>query len=108
MTAAHHNGVVEFYWRPGCPFCMMLRGRLARTRLPVTEINIWENADAAARVRSVAGGNETVPTVFVGGYAMVNPSVNQVLAAVREYAPELAPAEQEKSGWARLWPHRRR
>lgn len=107
MNAAPHNGMIELYWRPGCPFCMVLRNRLARTRLPLHEINIWENPDAAAKVRSVAGGNETVPTVFVGDHAMVNPSVNQVLAAIREHAPELAPAEREKSGWARLRPHRR-
>jgi mycoredoxin len=32
----------------------------------MVEINIWEDPQAAARVRSVANGNETVPTVFVG------------------------------------------
>lgn len=41
-------------------------------------------------MRSVAGGNETVPTVFVGSHAMVNPSMAQVLAAVRDHAPGLA------------------
>ena len=44
--------------------------------------NIWEDAEAAAFVRSVASGNETVPTVVVNGRAMVNPSVNDVLAAL--------------------------
>lgn len=107
MSATDHNEVIELYWRPGCPFCMVLRNRLARTGLPLHEVNIWKDPDAAAKVRSVAGGNETVPTVFVGDHGMVNPSVNQVLAAIREHAPELAPSEREKSGLARLWPHRR-
>lgn len=93
---------VEFYWRPGCPFCMMLRTRLKPTGVPVREVNIWEDPQAAARVRAVADGNETVPTVFVGERAMVNPSAKQVLAAVREHAPGLLPPEQPRTGWSRL------
>lgn len=96
---------VEFYWRPGCPFCTLLRARLRRTRLPVREVNIWEDPDAAARVRAVAGGNETVPTVFVGEYALVNPTARQVLALVREHAPALLPAQpRRRSPWARRRP----
>ncbi|WP_306357899.1 MULTISPECIES: glutaredoxin domain-containing protein [unclassified Nocardia] len=80
--------VVEVYWRPGCPYCRMLLGPLRRSEVRLREINIWEDAEAAARVRSVANGNETVPTVFIGDRAMVNPSVRQVLAAARgEDAP---------------------
>lgn len=81
--------VVEFYWRPGCPYCHALRGPLRRSGLPLREINIWEDPPAAARVRSVAHGNETVPTVFVGSHAMVNPGMGRVLAAVRDRAPDL-------------------
>lgn len=80
---------VEFYWRPGCGFCMMLRAHLERAGLPLHEVNIWEDGAAAARVREAAGGNETVPTVFVGPKSMVNPDIDEVLAAVREHAPEL-------------------
>jgi glutaredoxin len=85
---------VELYWRPGCPYCAALRGPLRRSGLPVREINIWDDPRAAARVRSVGGGNETVPTVFVGAHAMVNPSMGHVLAAVREHAPTLAAAAE--------------
>lgn len=98
---------VEVYWRPGCPFCMILNARLGPMKLPVREVNIWDDPDAAARVRSVAGGNETVPTVFVGEHAMVNPSAKEVLAAVREHAPELLPPEQPRTGWTQLRPRRR-
>jgi mycoredoxin len=79
---------VEFYWRPGCPFCMMLQADLERSGLPVRAVNIWEDPEAAARVRSVADGNETVPTVFVGERVMVNPSIAEVEAAVREHGGE--------------------
>ncbi len=81
---------VQFYWRPGCPFCVMLRRGLRRRGIPVEAVNIWEDPAAAARVRSVADGNETVPTIFVGQRALVNPTVAQVESLVREEAPELA------------------
>ena len=83
---------IEFYWRPGCGFCSALRRPLMASGLPVKEINIWEDPDAAARVRSVANGNEVVPTVIIGSTALVNPSFAQIEAAVRAEAPELLPS----------------
>lgn len=77
------------YWRPGCPYCMKLRLRLRFSGLTYTEVNIWRDPDAAAFVRSVADGNETVPTVTVAGQAMVNPSTRQITDAVRSRAPHL-------------------
>ncbi len=81
---------VTFYWRPGCPFCVSLRRGLSRRGIPFEAVNIWENPDAAARVRAAAGGNETVPTVVIGDEALVNPSVAQVESLIRHAAPELA------------------
>jgi mycoredoxin len=85
------NDEVVVYWRPGCPFCIALRLRLRRTRLKYREVNIWQDAEAAAFVRSVADGNETVPTVTVAGHPMVNPSRRRVLSSVRAHAPHLLP-----------------
>lgn len=70
---------VTFYWRPGCGFCVVLRERLAAAGVQLDERNIWDDADAAAFVRSVARGNETVPTVVVAGTALVNPPAHRVL-----------------------------
>jgi hypothetical protein len=47
------------------------------------EIDIWKNPEAAAFVRSVANGNETVPTVVVGDIRMVNPSARRVRSVAR-------------------------
>jgi glutaredoxin-like protein len=87
--------VVEVYWRPGCPSCRMLLRPLRRSGLRLREVNIWDDPAAAARVRSVADGNETVPTVFIGDHAMVNPSVRQVLA--------VALGEPEPAPWWTRW-----
>ena len=53
------------------------------------ERNIWENDDDAAIVRSLADGNETVPTVIVGPVGLINPTVKHVKAALAEHAPHL-------------------
>ena len=78
---------VVIYWRPDCMFCLGLLLRLRRTRLRYRKVDIREDRGAKAFVRSVADGNETVPTVVVAGRALVNPSKRQVLGAVRAYAP---------------------
>ncbi|MFB7463650.1 glutaredoxin domain-containing protein [Streptomyces sp. NPDC056224] len=71
------------YWRPGCLYCIKLRTRLRLARIPYRKVNIWRDPDAAAFVRSVADGNETVPTVVVGDRpAMVNPSLRRVRDAL--------------------------
>ena len=81
-TAGSREIVV--YTRPGCPYCFTLRAGLRWSGLTFREIDIWENPAAAAFVRSVANGNETVPTVTVGGISMVNPSTRRV----RSFAAE--------------------
>ena len=68
-----------FYWRPHCGFCVSLRSQLERAGVALEERNIWEDDADAAFVRSVANGNETVPTVVVRGRALVNPSPRQVV-----------------------------
>jgi mycoredoxin len=50
----------------------------------VDEVNIWEDPDGAAFVRSVTGGDETVPTVRIGTRSVVNPSPRQLLQMIRE------------------------
>ncbi len=72
---------ITVYWRPGCPFCGMLFRQLERHGVEHRRVNIWEDETAAAVVRSIARGNETVPTVIVGDVGLVNPSVDQILAA---------------------------
>jgi mycoredoxin len=73
---------VDFYWRPGCPFCSMLERALAARAVPLRKHNIWEDPEAAAVVRSHARGNETVPTVVIAGVGMVNPTADDVVAAL--------------------------
>lgn len=84
---------ITVYWRPGCPFCMFLDRGLKKLGIEAERRNIWDDPDAAATVRSIANGNETVPTVVVGSWGMVNPSAKEVLAAMKRETPHLVPAK---------------
>lgn len=93
-TPGDHRGdpvAVTVYWRPGCGFCSGLLRSLDRFGLACNRRNIWEDDQAAAFVRSVADGSETVPTVTVGDRVLVNPTGDEVMALVAEYAPERLP-----------------
>jgi mycoredoxin len=73
---------IVMFWRPGCGFCAALDRQMTKAGLVYQKRNIWENPDDAAFVRSVARGNETVPTLVVKGVPMVNPSLEQVADAL--------------------------
>lgn len=75
---ARTHAPITLYTRPGCRYCFLLRQRLRLRRLTFTEINIWTHPDAAAAVRTVADGNETVPTVHVAGQWLINPRAEHV------------------------------
>lgn len=73
---------ITMYWRPGCGFCMALERQLLKNNIAFEKRNIWDDPEAAAIVRSVARGNETVPTLTIGEQSFVNPSIDQVKAAL--------------------------
>jgi len=89
---------VLVYWRPGCPYCWNLRRGLRRRGLLTTEVNIWADADAAATVRRVAGGNETVPTVIIGDTSLVNPTAPAVVDLASRLAPDAIGAAKPPPG----------
>lgn len=73
-TQAAARGVPLIYWRPGCSYCFRLRIALGRAGRKAVWVNVSRDDRASARVRSVNAGDETVPTVFVGDDAHVNPA----------------------------------
>ena len=82
------------YTRPGCPFCTSLRAGLRKRGVAFRELDIWQDDEARTVVRSIADGNETVPTVVAGAYSAVNPTASEVVAALGEHAPELLPEQK--------------
>lgn len=77
------DGRAIIYWRPGCPFCLRLRATLAGEARQAYWVDIWKDPEAAAAVRAVADGNETVPTVILAGVPHVNPNPRWLLHQLR-------------------------
>lgn len=80
---------VVVYWRPGCPFCSRLLRWIDRNQVAVERHDIWEDPEAAAAVRAITGGDETVPTVVIGGVHLINPSPRALSTALETHAPHL-------------------
>ncbi|MGC4817018.1 glutaredoxin domain-containing protein [Micromonospora sp. DT63] len=73
QRASAADGLPIVYWRPGCRYCLQLRFSLGRLARRAHWVDIWHDPAGAAAVRAITGGNETVPTVVLGGQAGVNP-----------------------------------
>lgn len=74
--------MLTMYSTSWCGYCHRLRSQLDRAGIAYRVVDIEQDDAAAAFVRSVNGGNQTVPTVlFPDGTTMTNPSV----IAVRDH-----------------------
>lgn len=96
---------LEVYWRPGCGFCTRLFRHLERAGVSVRLHNIWEDDEARRFVRRHNRGNETVPTVSLGGQVRTNPSPDALIEEIRASHPHLIGEEAAPAG---LWGRRRR
>jgi len=70
---------LTMYSTQWCGYCQRLKAQLGREGITYTEIDIEHDAEAAALVEKVNGGNRTVPTVvYEDGSVVTNPSLGQV------------------------------
>jgi glutaredoxin len=75
---------VILYCTPWCPSCRIARPWLAERHVAHLEVDISKDRAAAARVRSVAGGNETTPTFDIRGTVIVGLHLDAVEEALRQ------------------------
>ncbi len=73
---------VVIYHRAGCSFCIRMKAMLGTLGRNAVWVDIWDDEDAAAFVRSVNNGNETVPTVVIDGKPHTNPAPSLVREAL--------------------------
>jgi mycoredoxin len=79
--------MLTMYSTAWCGYCHRLGSQLDRAGIEYRVVDIDRDAAAAQYVRSVNGGNQTVPTVrFPDGSALTNPTIVQV----REHLGRLA------------------
>ncbi|MEV7647223.1 glutaredoxin domain-containing protein [Arthrobacter sp. NPDC089319] len=82
IKAKIDDGGVVIFWRPGCVYCLRLKASLGRSGRGAHWVNIWRDPEGAAFVREHNQGNETVPTVLVGGEVLTNPEPGIVSRAL--------------------------
>lgn len=71
--------MLTMYSTSWCGYCHRLGSQLDREGIAYAVIDIERDQAAAEYVRSVNGGNQTVPTVrFPDGTALTNPSIVEV------------------------------
>ena len=75
-------GDVVIYHRPGCSFCIRMKAMLGTRGRNAMWVDIWDDEEAAAFVRSLNDGNETVPTVVIDGTPHTNPPPSLVREAL--------------------------
>ena len=80
-NTAPQDATLTMYSTTWCGYCRRLKTQLDSQGIAYREVNIEQDAESAAFVESVNGGNQTVPTLlFPDGSTATNPS----LAEVRE------------------------
>jgi hypothetical protein len=85
---------VEVYWRPGCGFCSTLLRGLRRSGLPLRGRHLAR--PRGGRAGPLPGGRQRDRPHRRDrrAHALVNPTVEEVLATVADQAPHLLPAGQ--------------
>lgn len=74
-------GTVTMFTTTWCGYCRRLKSQMEREGLTWNEVDIEREPGGADFVRSVNGGNQTVPTLlFADGTSATNPSVEEVRA----------------------------
>ena len=76
------TGAVTVYWRPMCGYCTVLKADLDDRGVAYDAVDIWHDRASAEVVRRATGGDEIVPTVRVRDRFMVNPTADEVVAAL--------------------------
>ena len=67
------------YGHPACPALGPVKGLLRQSKVKFDYIDIHQDSAAAARVRAINNGNESVPTlVFPDGTTLTEPAVGEL------------------------------
>ena len=67
------------YGHPNCPTLGPVKGLLTQSKVKFEYIDIHQDSVAAARVRAINNGNESVPTlVFPDGSTLTEPTVGEL------------------------------
>ncbi len=70
---------IVVYGHPGCPAVPPVTAMLSQAKVAYDYVNIRQQPQAAAQVRAINNGNESVPTlVFPDGSTLTEPSAGEL------------------------------
>ena len=76
---------IILYGHATCPGVPPVKAMLSQAKVPYRYVDIHQDPQAAATVRSINNGNESVPTlVFPDGSTLTEPSGNQLKRKLEE------------------------
>jgi mycoredoxin len=73
---------VTLFTTEWCGYCRRLKRQMDDVGIAYSEVDIDVETHHGTRITAVTGGYRTVPTVEIGGRLLVNPSLDEVVAAV--------------------------
>lgn len=76
---------ITVYSTSWCGYCRRLLQRLTEAGIEAAIVDVDETTEFDQRIRAAAGGNRVVPTVEVGDMLLVNPSVDEIRAAMTKH-----------------------
>ena len=83
---------ITVYGHPACPDVAPIRAMLAQSKVDHIYINIRQDATAAAQVRAINKGNESVPTlVFPDGSTLTEPSAGALKQKLEALGYQVSP-----------------
>jgi mycoredoxin len=81
------------YGHRTCPNLGPVKGLLTQSKVRFEYIDIHQDAAAAARVRTINNGNESVPTiVFPDGSTLTEPTVGELQSKLKSLGYKVGPA----------------
>lgn len=73
---------VVMYSTSWCGYCRRLGNQMQEAGIAYKVIDLDGDSSHDERIKQASGGYRTVPTLEIGDHLLVNPSINQVKAAL--------------------------
>lgn len=78
--------IVTMFSTRWCGYCRRLKRQMEEAGISFREIDLDGDPSHDDRIRAATGGYRTVPTLEVGARLLVNPTIEEVRAALTEDA----------------------
>lgn len=76
------TGTVTMFSTTWCGYCRRLKRQMTEAGIDFREVDLDDDPSYDERIIATTGGYRTVPTLEVNGRLLVNPTLNEVVAAV--------------------------